>query len=1357
MKPLRLQIVVQPRQIPSPSSSASTASEPVVKWLEICYTHPTIQELCDTLETRFFQRNHVPLDIKILKYGDDLELFPDSKVRDIFSDINDPVASDKSKCTVKVYRNPPTSAELADPQRFESLPPNSLARPRKRPLPPAFSTAMQDDYHGHVDHGHPLRPLSPLQPYRNDKRQKVEAFSSKSYFNPDRPLDSLESRNGHYHPLPIAPQRPSPGRHVDGTQKRKRESYKVSRANTSTELFQGSDPYGTPISSQTVPQGLDKPQETEIISVPDSPVRGHDFFDHELSEFSSTYGSTRPKSPELPTIASRSSNSGQSTSDMPLPLLPSLPNQEHEIGEAANATKPLMSRQAAKIQSPVPEEPANNHSMAKDITANAPKTPSPKVKAIASQPAQLQRPKSAKKSPASKRTRKVINGVRQKTPSVFDPIETSEGSTYEREQLRSAKRSRLTGLPQRTLKSEEMQATTNSKSPGGQFLLPRVDQSNITATPTSEASDDHVPPKSYQEPKASFPERTQSDNVAELAERPALLNVTGRKTDTSVVSEDPPDTEHCAKALERNADKFPSVSGQSPEYNVLEQQEEEEQQAKRKAQADFDRIAAMRSEKKSNQARTKADPAATEDSSASHGAGQESGPSGSDLFAGLQAPPGLTVQERREWNLQHLVPARDKYLKEWKAESQAWKKQERTAQAEAQRQQKQARAQKLKAAKKPGQRADAEVQHATEKQAKTDVADTKERRIAEQQLQDKEDKIHELKSKVGRAQPVQQAKATKANLADFPQPTRIKTKQSPQRKVTSSKDTTEERAQKERKTAMEIEVKVNGVSLQGQGASACAGLSKETATTERPASMVVAQDLKPATTQGVCKSDQSWLFDRSPKAKYNAARQLQLANERLKQMKQNSMVVPIPSAMAKPTSPTPTSDTSAPAQKVQPRKKDVKKQRGEDQSGVPHHRATAGTFNDSDALKAAGISTKIFATSTARKDTVRHMKPTKSTHADGIAPAGSQLHGILKAAEVKSSSPAPERSEFVRNRSMTPAFPGSSNRNTVSSAGAKVAVPRRAATVAPESLKTPARNGLRAPTPGPSQRSVSFANQPSSPSQSQNSSANPRTHASGAKKGMLYRALEESNAKRAEETNQLVKSTSARSTASANKNPKPPTKAKQTKMTQHLDQDPKGKGKAVVGERLVYLSSSDEAASYPSDESEGECGGRAGPSSRKKTKYITKPIQADDNTSDKRRVTSGKPMHKSLGESVKVKSKNSGPDAALSDKTIRISSSSSSHSDSEVESALGQMDDVALLPRVRVFSSTLASSNPRSSQKSTTVAKVSRPPDLRSSTVPEASSTPKNRTHDARMARLSEEQRMSQEAAGQLQREHLEA
>ncbi|KAL8903336.1 MAG: hypothetical protein Q9207_003999, partial [Kuettlingeria erythrocarpa] len=1366
MKPLRLQIVVQPRPTPSVPASAlaSTASEPIVKWLEICYADPTIQELCDTLETRFFQRNHVPLNIKILKYGDDFDLFPEFKVRDIFHDINDPVAScDKSKCTVKVYRNPPTSAELADPQRFESLPPNSFARPRKRPLPSNFSTAVRGGYQEQVDHGHPLRPVSPVQRFRNDKRQKVEALDPHLYFNPDRPLDSLESRNGYFNPLPIASQRPSPGRHADGNQKRKRESFKLWKWNMSTEVFKGSDPYGTPVSSQTVPQGLDKPQETEIISVPDSPISGNDPFDHGSSHFSSNHHPAKPKSPELPIIASRSSKLGAASPDMQSPIFPPPTKQGPQIEDTTIASEPLMSRQATTILPLVSQELANDEPTGKSPSGNALKTPSPKSKDTANQSGQLQRPKSAKNSPAPKRVRKVINGVRQKTPSIFDPIESSEGSTYEREQLRSTKRLKLPGPPQQAPKSMEQQENkTHSISPGGQFLLPNAQQPHIAAGRVAEAPDDHVPLKSYQDPEASPRERTHSDNAAMLAKQPAPFKTTGRANDTPNISQDLPDTEACGKALENNAENRRSPSRQSFEHDRLERQINEEEQVKQKAQADFDRIAAMRSEKKSARVRTKADPAASEDSSANHESTQESRIPVNDLFAGLQAPSGLSLQERREWNLKHLVPVRDKFLKEMKAESQAWKKQERTAQAEAQRQQKQVRAQKLRAAKKPTHIADAEDDEATEKQAEADVADTKERQIAEQQVQDKADKIHKLKSKVGRGQPVQQAKVAKPNLADFPQPTRIKTKQTAQQRVTGSTDTAEGRAKKD-DTAVGTEIGVNGVrvSIQGQSqvASGSAGISKKISATERLASAISAQDVKPAATQGVCNSDQSWLFDRSPKAKYNAARQLQLANEWLKQTKRNSTVVPNSPTEAKPTAPLSNSNTLAPAQKVQAGGRDIKKQRSEDHNGAQRRKAAPRTFVDSDALRAAGISVKGSATSTARKGSANQVKPAKRTHVDETTAGRSQLHGILKCAEAKFSSPAPERSESVRNRSMTPAFPSSSKKNSVSSAGAIDMARRRAATLAPDSLESPAQNDLRASTPGLSQRSVSFANDLFSTSQTQNTSAIPTTHASGTKKGMLYRALEESNAKRAEETNGRAKSTATCSTTTVNKATKPPTKAKQTKMTQHLDRDLKGKGKAVVGDRLVYLSSSDEAATYFSDESEGEVGNRAGPSSRKRAKPVVEPTKVDKAASDTRRANARKLANEPQSVSVKVKSKSSGPDAASSDKTSRIRSSSpSSYSDSEVESVLGQTDDVGLLPVVPMSSSTLAgSSQKRNGQKSTVVDKVSSMPELRSSLVPEPSSTPKNRTHDARMARLSEEQRMSEEAARQLRREHMEA
>ena len=166
--------------------------------------------------------NNRPLNIKILKFLDDLELYPSYKVRDIFLDINNPHANDKSLSTVKVHRNPPTSAELADPRRFESLPPESLARPKKRPLPPLFSDTVRDEFREPIDHRNPLRAYSPVLSHGNHKRQKIEEFDLHLYTDPDRPLDSLEAHNGHRNNFRTTPQRPGPPtRQIMDSQKRK--------------------------------------------------------------------------------------------------------------------------------------------------------------------------------------------------------------------------------------------------------------------------------------------------------------------------------------------------------------------------------------------------------------------------------------------------------------------------------------------------------------------------------------------------------------------------------------------------------------------------------------------------------------------------------------------------------------------------------------------------------------------------------------------------------------------------------------------------------------------------------------------------------------------------------------------------------------------------------------------------------------------------------------------------------------------------------------------------------------------------------------------------------------------------------
>ncbi|KAI4188278.1 MAG: hypothetical protein L6R41_002229, partial [Letrouitia leprolyta] len=188
---------------------------------------------------------------------------------------------------------------------------------------------------------------------------------------------------------------------------------------------------------------------------------------------------------------------------------------------------------------------------------------------------------------------------------------------------------------------------------------------------------------------------------------------------------------------------------------------------------------------------------------------------------------------------------------------------------------------------------------------------------------------------------------------------------------------------------------------------------------------------------------------------------------------------------------------------------------------------------------------------------------------------------------------------------MTPAFPSSGPKSRASSEA------RNSITTSPAFIatKTPTRSALRV-TSGTPGRSVSFANGSDPSSQSQDVNSKSAAPISETKKGMLHRALQESNAKKTEVTNKRQKSTS--SSLSAGNNVRKP--AKQTKLTQHITLDiqrkDKGKGRAVrsptprlgvrsprprLGEEII-ISSASEASTYYSDESEEERNARAGPS-----------------------------------------------------------------------------------------------------------------------------------------------------------------
>ncbi|KAL8990978.1 MAG: hypothetical protein Q9177_000498 [Variospora cf. flavescens] len=1388
MAPLRLEIVVQPRSIPSPSGS--TPLEKSTKWLEICYGDPTIQDLSEILEERFFQRNHVPLNIEILKFLDDLELYPEYRVRDVFSDIIDSEASGRGYSTVKVYRNPPSRAELADPRRFESLPPNSLARLKKRSLPPLFSENEEPE---RGNHDLPLLNPSPAQS-GTDKRQKVAAFDTWNYIHPDRPMDSLELHSVRYDQTRARSQLPPSNRHVDGSPKRKRESVHLQTFDELAEVLQGSHPYGTPISSQTVPHASDKPCqevvgiqcETEMMFIPNSPVSGQHTLGHRAPTVIGAPELVTPNSPELPPADPFSSLSREASSQMPPPAtLPPPPNQQHEIQQNASTGVPLQSLHASEGGLILSPELATHRLHEKPTVKSAKKTSSPKLGDKVTQPGRLHRPKSLKPSPGPRRSRKVINGVKQKTPSVFDPIETSEGSSYEHEQLRSVKRFKTTITPPQAPKSSHPQARSASKSPGDRILLPIPNSAAVLP----ETLADSAPPKSYQHPSTVSQQAVPGATTAPANGRDADAAVCGKgikkrperaawpqasgveptdqlskttanagASNDSASPQKPSQGIDTAMQLSLHGSDLPQVSGDSSQYRFGDEQDTK---AKQKAQADFDRIAAMRSDSRT----TLEFPRAEDYTIAGQNVDQEFKYPALNIWNGDRPDMAtMTLEERRQWNLKHVMPVHLAKLREYGDQALAGKKQQQAAQAGARRREKQARAQEAKEAKQEkvlAKRRAAEEQRASQQQAEaeTEKAATEETHSDEVQSQATENRMEGQRASVGQRRHSQQAEAETPNFADFPQPTRIKTNPRAQQKEPSAEEVVEGNAEKG-KPAVDAE-------------------PSSLVPTQAMSGHNVKQGTRLALEQGVCNSNQAWLLNRSPKAIYSAERQLRLANEWLKQTKRSSMVVQVPPAIVKTTPSAPAPDKQQTQQKAQLTAKQVQRQRNEDRTSTQRIVSTTGPFMDDDALIAAGLSARLPATSTARKgaaaklDTTDKVMRTTNAETKRVVPGKSQLQGILKTAESRSSSPVAGLSDPVRVRSMTPAIPTSSNslntENTVS-AEAKVVALRRAATVAPEALETPVRNVFRAA------RSVSFADDalPSSSSQSQDVNMRSTMQSSGVKKGMLYRALEESNARRADEASERAKPISARATATLNKVTKPPTKAKQTKLTQHISHDTKQKGKAVdrpparqypVGEPLNYVSLS-EASTYFSDESEGQRMVKAGPSSRKRMKPILKSSAVAQTLPDRRftipprqvALSTSRPSRNLRPRARPTNSLPRPPRLVTSGKSVTISSSSSSsYSDSEVEKVFEQTDDVTLLPQRNASQQSPGASSPLNSQRSATVSKRSSQADLRSSLVPEPSSTPKQQTGDLKTSQRSEEWRLSQEADRQLQREHMEA
>ncbi|KAL8717073.1 MAG: hypothetical protein Q9225_005654 [Loekoesia sp. 1 TL-2023] len=1448
MAPLRLQIVVQPRALPSPSGA--TLTEPTVKWLEICHGDPTIQELSEILEARFFQRNHTPLNIKILKFLDDLELYPSYKVRDIFVDISNAQGGDKSLSTVKVYRNPPTAAELSHPRRLESLPPNSLARPKKQPLPPLFADAAQNDFHAPIEHRRSLRGYTPISSHESRKRQKVQALDLQLYTDPDRPLDSLESR--HENPSRTAPQRLSPVSQVEDSQKRKRKLSEPQKTHLISKTNEGSDPYGTPISSQTGLHDLDKARGNEVISIPDSPSSRADVYSDESLRHPIGHAARKSRSPEIPTSNARSSQSEGPPSEIPPSALLPQSNQQHQTQVVANEKALGSLPEATGIPLSISREPLI-HPSEQGIVENALRTPSPKQKDSTNHPGRLRRPKWVKQSTASKRTRKIINGVKQAAPSVFDPIETSEGSSYEREQLRSAKRSRTTVPAHESPKPKAPQTNPASKSPGSHFLIPSAPQLGTVAPSVPEASSDSVSSKSksFQDSRtvsrvgaSSTTMATTTENGAASASGFTQSNIDqqrsiegtkkpGDSSNSEDISEtlgrytpveraghtsgDAADSEH-ARTNPKEGSASVSVASASPADDdnyrkYLKRQLEEAEENKRRAQAEFDRIAIVQTKRKQVDREKELD--ATQMAQrppVDRKANRESASLAhmpSDGSQQLEKP--MSLEEQRQYNLKHVTPGLNKQLndmikrkgaelQEEKEQKAAIKKQERAAQVEAQRQAKQARAKELKEQELATRKRAVEDRYADEQKAQARKEKNHQERSADQRRQEDKTKVTEHKPKLNQHQ---MANEKNSASAKFPMPTRIvknpyAQQQEPQGSI-------------EGKRTVDTKTELQARSQSKAGGAKADQTAPKVA---HDGSKVAIEDIPPSMQQVVGKDNQTWLIERSPKAIYNARRQLQIANKILKHTRRDSTVVKVPRPAPKSTSMATNPSSSAQLQKAQPlAEKAAKKQRQEVSKAEKQPGATSRNFTDSEALRAAGLFVGSKSTAVAHQEAASVKAPTAIIEPTSTAaPSSSFLNqlktpGSSKAAEIIHSSPSITCANLSRVRTMTPAIPSSSAKSNATRASAEAASVERTASMGSGALKTPARSALRAAS-STLRRSVSFAHGSLPSSQSRGVSSKP-IQVSGSKKGMLYRALEESNAKEAEAAKERSKSILSGLPATLNKVKKPPTRAKQTKLTQHVSRDMKlkGKGKAKaidsppprLGERIV-ISSASEASTFYSDESEEERNARAGPSSRKKLGSILNLAKGDEAASADSSAAFPKTVQKRTSNDLTTVHSNTAnmttksgspwvgsasrpqssvlhgqqfgtstlPKARSSsvidsgERTMPGPSQSTSYSDaesnldSERESASRQTDDMSLLPQVNVARQNLLASSQQSSQKSTTVNLTSSQTNQRISSSL-APMSPKDQIEDARIARLRDERRQSEEADRQLRREHTEA
>lgn len=795
----------------------------------------------------------------------------------------------------------------------------------------------------------------------------------------------------------------------------------------------------------------------------------------------------------------------------------------------------------------------------------------------------LKRPNLGKPALAPPGAPKLINGIRQKAPSiVFDPIETSEGSSYERQLPRSLKRARTT-IPNRNLRKAASQKAASKNSLIVRLRAPPVMQQGSSAVSSPEVSQINTAvdtqgtgkPASTQEsgsraadgevqnrsiemphtaitgdqtnhsssPVAGRTEEAQSlTKLAELDPDPSLHGINDQTNDAI-----PPVQRNLVLPIENAVDNVSSSHGFEVDSGdeLLAGQLKEAQEVKEKAQAEFDRITALKKKRQAPQDSKAITLVA--DSPVKLAVVKEPTPpilALSDKAQRLYSSDNL--EAKRKYGLEQLASTRNKFFKDIVSIDTSYSDEEKKHQPATKPKASEAQA-KAKMRRRAKEQKDKEARMIMAKR----IEEEKRSGIVEKNTERVKTRSEQMRP-ASKPKDVNLAQQQEANVNQITHPKRAAEGQ-------SSQEAFEPTPESQRRED-HLPVKIAAEAARAKRNEAKSMIPKE---------------------RTLPDSDLGKLAERSPKARLNAQRQLQIANKALKHPNNDFERTKTPAARAASNGAT----TTVPPRKVQQNtgvKQAAKKTRGNTQEPNGQCRSQAGnsaSYVDAEALRAARVAGLPVArrfTTTASKGYDTAAAKSGTPKATAVDLGGDAPTRLSKEPLRRSPSSSTTRSEPSRARTMTPAIPGASIPSFPNSAEARA---RRAASVSMTKMKTPTRNVLPAKMSA-SGSSVSFAG----------ASLTSKLH----------------DGKTVDQ--KLTPTPSGPSSRMSQLGKTPPERTKQTTMTRHIDRklkgkmiDPPAQTRAPIDKNII-VSSESEASTFYSDESEGQRNARAGPSSRKKPK-----------------------------------------------------------------------------------------------------------------------------------------------------------